>query len=71
MNRTGRAKMMSSRNNNFSNRGQKFKLNVYQKLENTPNTNTNLQTSNGDNDTTPVIGIVAGFSYRHIRFCGF
>lgn len=61
MNRTGRAKMMSSRNNNFSNRGQKFKLNVYEKTtENTPDGNTNLQTSAGNNDSTPVIGIVAG-----------
>ena len=73
MNRTGTAKMMSSRNNNFSNRGQKFKLNVYQGLSNTTNNNSNtdnntnnntpinanFQASNSDNsNTTPVIGIV-------------
>ena len=39
MNHTGKAKMMSSRNNNFSNRGQKFKLNVY---ENQNNITTNI-----------------------------
>lgn len=66
MNRTGKAKMMSSRNNNFSNRGQKFKLNVYEKNQNTqgtPNTpngqNSNLQLSTNNNDNyTPVVGIV-------------
>lgn len=68
MNRTGTMKMMSSRNNNFSNRGQKFKLNVYQRTTNITNvtgttdipiSNTNFQTSHSDDsNTTPVIGIV-------------
>ena len=64
MNRTGKAKMMSSRNNNFSNRGQKFKLNVYQRPSdlptNIPNNNANFQTSNENTDSNsiPIIGIV-------------
>ena len=56
MNRTGKAKMMSTRNNNFSNRGQKLKLSVYQKPDES-NGNTNFESS-GSNDETPVIGIV-------------
>ena len=66
MNKTGKAKMMSSRNNNFSNRGQKFKLNVYQRISNTSNTSTNndlsAQGTNSnninDNSSLPVVGIV-------------
>jgi hypothetical protein len=66
MNRTGKAKLMSSRNNNFSNRGQKFKLSVYQNVVNITNTtDNNLQTSSSnsasstsDNDSLPIVGIV-------------
>jgi hypothetical protein len=66
MNKTGKAKMMSSRNNNFSNRGQKFKLNVYQSITNTTNTPTNNDLSTqetnsnniNDNSSLPVAGIV-------------
>ena len=65
MNRTGKAKLMSSRNNNFSNRGQKFKLTVYQNIVNTTNmTDNNLQTSSSnsdsssDNESLPIVGIV-------------
>ena len=55
-------KTMCSRNNNFSNRGQKFKLYVYQKaviVPNVPtNSNSDFQTSNINGDKTPVVGIV-------------
>lgn len=45
MNSTGRVKMMSSRNNNFSNRGQKLKINVM----NTSVNDTLLQELNNNN----------------------
>ena len=71
MNRTGKAKLMSSRNNNFSNRGQKFKLSVYQKAINvTTNNHSDFQTSNSNSNSNsdgddngnkmPVVGIVIG-----------
>lgn len=60
MNKTGRAKLMSSRNNNFSNRGQKFKLNVYQRNNESILSNTNFEISSNDSESTPVIGIIVG-----------
>ena len=42
--------------NNFSNRGQKFKLNVYQKPDES-NGNTEFEAAGANGDDTPVIGI--------------
>ena len=68
MNRTGNATMMSSRNNNFSNRGQKFKLNVFRKYRRPPSANSGGQPPDGSgsggggngggSSGTPVVGIV-------------
>lgn len=69
MNRTGNATMMSSRNNNFSNRGQKFKLSVFRKYRRPPSANSGGQPpdgsdsgggngNSGDDSSTPVVGIV-------------
>ena len=63
MNQSGKARMMSSRNNNFSNRGQKFKLNVYHTTTiptDIHKPNINYQSSNDDtnSDSIRIIGIV-------------
>ena len=67
MNKTGKVKMMSSRNNNFSNRGQKFILNVYNNTLNITNitittSNITLETSENDSssESLPIAGIVVG-----------
>ena len=46
VNKTGSFVMMSSRNNNFSNRGQKLKINAYN--------SSSLQTVNSTNSTLPI-----------------
>ena len=56
--KTGKAKMMSSRNNNFSNRGQKLKILVNDKEDNSIQEESRSETSGNDSKVGFITGMV-------------
>lgn len=61
MTNVGKIKMMSSRNNNFSNRGQKLKINVMNITNNKTELMVTQSTSNNSNNNFLItIGILSG-----------